>query len=68
MICKRYLFFAVLSLWMTGFLMLSVACSDDNPAMPDPTPDPDPDPKPVQIEVVVTVEQWTPLGEENVYL
>ena len=42
MICKRYLFFAVLSLWMTGLLMLSVACSDDNPAMPDPTPDPDP--------------------------
>ena len=35
---------------------------------PDPTPDPDPDPKPVQIEVVVTVEPWTSLGEENVYL
>ena len=42
---------------------------DPDPDEPDPDPTPDPDPEePVNINVIVTVEEWTQLGDINVYL
>lgn len=42
--------------------------SDPNPD-PDPGPDPDPDPDPdPNIEIIVTVEDWTQMKGEDIYL